>query len=168
VLLVPAPAGKVAGAVDLSAAPSLQNILAPLDGSLEAEAALPIACRFAEAFEGSLTLVNVQDPARTSGSFDHTTPTGYLRGQVAELSRREVAAKAYVVTTSGDAGSAVARFADQRQADLLALAGPPAGVWSRLFGRGLAASLLRRLPRPLLPAAANTEVERPAVTTVVE
>jgi nucleotide-binding universal stress UspA family protein len=153
---------------DLTGDPIARRILVTLDGSRVAERILDPATAIGRLEGASLTLLNVQNPDWTSGSFAHTSPAGYLTGIARTVRNAAAAVDAHVVTTDGPTAAAVTRFAARRKVDLIALATRSDGRWSRLWRGSVADSLLRSTDLPILVSGIDVERRRPDVTTVVE
>lgn len=133
-----------------------RHILVPLDGSRYAEQALPVAARLAQSSHGTMTLIQVINPAdnampaslpeesekRTGASKDyleHVLQRPYLSHHV---SRMEV--------ISGDPASAIAEIAARPPVDLVVLASHGYTGVRRWFQESVAEHLARIAPVPVL------------------
>lgn len=153
--------------VDLMADPIARRILTALDGSALAEQILEPAKKMARLEGAKLTLLNVQNPEWTSGSFEHTNPRGYLIGVADSIRPIAPNVDAYIVSKPGPIAQSLATFAAERHADVIALSSHADSGWTRLCRGSVIDSLIRQTELPILTQAVDTEQNRPEVTTVV-
>jgi nucleotide-binding universal stress UspA family protein len=145
-------------------------ILVPLDGSLQAESALPLARELASAFGNPLLLVSAQEQPLPSFPIGGAWgPVGmgddsqlvveatrqaeeqarrYLEDKRAELARAGV--RAHIEVGPGPAASFIEEIARQRQVGLVVLASHGRGWLGRLVLGSVAQKLLRELDMPVL------------------
>ncbi len=165
-------------------------ILVPLDGSLQAESALPLAQEFAREFGNSLLLVSAQEqplPMFPTGGAWGPVGVGddsqlilqatrqaerearrYLEGKRAELASAGV--RAQIEVGPGPAAAFIEDVARQRQVGLVVLASHGRGWLGRLMLGSVAQRLLRDLEMPMLlvrrqpPAGTEQPPDQPAAT----
>jgi nucleotide-binding universal stress UspA family protein len=166
-------------------------ILAPLDGSLQAESALPLARELAREFGNPLLLVSAQEQPLPTFPYGATwgPPVGvaddaqlitraaqqaeeqarrYLEGKRAELASAGV--RAQIEVGPGPATAFIEDIARERQAGLVVLASHGRGWLGRLMLGSVAQKLLRDLEMPMLlvrrqPASeAGQPPDQPAAT----
>ena len=154
--------------VDLTGDPIARHILIPLNGSASAERILSSATAIGRLEGAMLTLLNIQNDEWSRGTFEHTNPSGYLKGIARKVSKAVPVVAARVVTTDNAVRTAVASYAEQCRVDLIALAARSDGNWSDLLRGSIVDSLLRRTNLPILLLRPNLEYQREEVTTVFE
>jgi nucleotide-binding universal stress UspA family protein len=155
-------------AVDLTSDPIPRHILIPLDGSTHAERILDPAIAIGQLEEAKFTLVNVQNHEWTSGTFEHTNPTGYLLGIAQNVSKSVSAVIAQILTTDRSLTAALTAFAEGRKIDLIAIATRSDGGMTRLLRGSVTDQLIRRTDLPILLLGIDIVHKRTEVTTVAE
>jgi nucleotide-binding universal stress UspA family protein len=139
-----------------------QRILVPLDGSMRAERALPVAARIARATGGSMVLLRVVEPPveyetyPTEGeSLAERTPIKYA-GEAADylgrVARCELLKGIPVVTEEmvGAAEPAILDYAVSCQADLMVLCSHGSTGFKRWAIGSVADKVVRHAPMPVL------------------
>ena len=144
--------------------PCLRRMVVPLDGSSVAETILETAIDFARLMDARLTIVQVLPPPhffemlegssaptpRTAGIARMKEESGaYLARVTGELAARGVQATAQVLVDARPA-HAIARFAQEGHANLIALATHGRGGAARLLLGSVADKVVRTAPVPLL------------------
>lgn len=169
VLLVPA------GCVERWADERAFRVLVPLDGSNLAEAALQPATEFARVLNAELLLLQVTDPFLTAAG-----DQGTLIARAGELLNRQPEAEEYLdgvaravldegiavarQVRSGPVGLAIAAFAREQHADLIAMTPHGSGGASRLVLGRAATTVLQSAEVPVLlvrPRELRGEQPRP-------
>lgn len=138
-----------------------RSLLVPLDGSLSAEQALPVALSIARRAGATLNLVSVQvpfPPTYGKGMVRLENPLEadatekartYLDGVVQRLS----AASHFAATATlleGPVAETLHRQATTTGVDLVVMTVVGAGLWTRFWLGSVADDLVRRLPMPVL------------------
>lgn len=139
-----------------------KTILAPLDGSMRAEAILPHVEELAHRYNSQVILLRVVELAPPIGVAERAYAV--LRQQELDQQARE--AESYLASRQGQfrekgietrtrvafgpVVGAIARVAEQEQADLIAIASHGRSGLSQVFYGSVAAGLLQRIDRPLL------------------
>jgi nucleotide-binding universal stress UspA family protein len=146
-----------------------KKILVPLDGSERAEKILPHVLNVCDPHQGRVLLlyvlespfvmpasavtmgqaaidqnVDVEDVLERTRSEAHH----YLKGKEAELAQKGVQCE--VLVEHGPVVERIAQVAEDKQADLVAIASHGHGGLSRVFYGSVAAGVLHRLEKPLL------------------
>lgn len=135
------------------------TILVPLDGSLQAEAALPHACNLAGLAHGEVVLVQAVDPLlpadRQITGFEEEVARhrraneAYLRESAARLNARGVRASSR--TTDGfPVAEALVCVAEEVKADLVVMTSHGRSGLPRLLMGSVAEGLARKAPCPVL------------------
>ena len=139
-----------------------ERILVPLDGSHDAEAALPMARSLASRLHAELILLRVNEPIPNlpAGRYPDgvvTTAREYLARVAEPMILRRL--KVRTMLEYGDPSEVIARLAGELGADLVVIAAGD-GFRHRI-PRGEAARILRHCPVPLLivPAEAAAPSE---------
>jgi nucleotide-binding universal stress UspA family protein len=127
-----------------------EEIAVALDGSSEAEIVLPYAVAIGTAFKSKLTLVTATD----SGSSDSCgTMLVYLNGLAEKLRQKNGGKNSLKIATeilTGKPAEAVLRFAEEKKADMVIIAGHGAsGKNSPILGN-IASKILSASNRPVL------------------
>jgi nucleotide-binding universal stress UspA family protein len=136
-------------------------ILVPLDGSLQAEAALPLAIELARTFGNPLLLVRTgEQPYIAGGAIGYEAIVGqamewsleeaesYLKLKAAELD--SMGLKVEIATAMGSAAVFIEQMAQQRQAGLIVVASHGRGWLGRLVIGSVARKVLRDVDTPVL------------------
>jgi nucleotide-binding universal stress UspA family protein len=132
---------------------SWKRILVPLDGSREAEAALPEAVRLAKKSGARIDLVGVSPRhfplaygyAPYVPRFQERMP--YLSGIAKYIEFEDVAADAWIF--EGDPAREILRFAEESGADLICMTSRERAPWTRFFDGGVSRDILRGAPCPM-------------------
>jgi nucleotide-binding universal stress UspA family protein len=130
-----------------------KRILVPLDGSPEAEAALPEAVRFAANTGARIDLLAVIPRLLPTGygtlPFPIRVPdrTPYLDEVARDLELTEVEGDVHFL--EGDPAEGILRFARESGTDLVCMATKRRTGWRRYFAGGVAREVLRRAPCPV-------------------
>jgi nucleotide-binding universal stress UspA family protein len=160
-LIVPAAAEPATGVARYA------RVLVPLDGSPEAELALPIAARIALAHDAELVIVHVVPAPEVTqtGPLDsedlalvdrlrrrnERAASAYLDRARARLSEQNVAARVLLLSQNGDVGGRVAGAAVSEHADLIVAAAHGRNARRTLPCGSATAELIARRPSgPLL------------------
>lgn len=143
------------------AAPGLGRLLVPLDGSSGAERVIPHAVALARAFDAELQLVRVCGPRE-----DALEAERYLAEVRARLRPTGVAAESLIVAHH-DVAEALADAAEERGAEVLALASRYRGGLSRLVFGNIPESLVRLGSRPVFVVGERVPAPHGADTRVV-
>ncbi len=122
-----------------------RSIVIPLDGSLEAEAALPLAGTIARASGGSVHLLSVAPAAAQLGIEDSVD---YLEGLTRDLRNAGVAAHSHV--RCGDPAREIVTYARSERADLIVMATRAVGNRSMLALTSVTRNVLTETPAPIL------------------
>jgi nucleotide-binding universal stress UspA family protein len=146
--------------------PNLSRLLVPLDGTPEAEVALPLAEQIAKTMQGTLTLLLV---VPTTGTLSGTMATiarfspsvteelldgaeqdarAYLQAIVVQVRSRGIAAWARV--ERGDPVETLIEATKRLSADLIVMASHGRGGWGGVWSGSVGNKLLSRLPGPFL------------------
>jgi nucleotide-binding universal stress UspA family protein len=152
------------GAVPMSAAPRIREILVPLDGSTLAEAALAPAAGMAGLFEAELVLVQIVPPLTAGSLLPITFAAGYDRDAVAlqrkqaqdyleglgeDLRERGTRVRTTVVV-GHNVGEALIDLAHPERIDLIAIATHGRSGVRRLMLGSVADKLIRAAGPPVL------------------
>lgn len=154
--------------VDLTADPIARNILIPLDGSTVAARILAPATAIGGLEGATFTLLNVQNQEWTNGTFEHTSPSGYLSGIARDVREVVPVVNAHVVTTDRPISTALTSFAEGRKVDLIAIATQSDSGMTRLLRGSITDRLIRQTDLPILSLGIDVKWNRPEVTTVAE
>ena len=143
-----------------------KTILVPLDGSPRAETILPHVERLARCFDATVVLLTVAENVSTIPQSPENQPDMYLT--FAQEGRD--AAQAYVKAKQGELRAmgidvrvrvgqgpvvgAIIEIAAEENADLIAMASHGRTGLSQVFYGSVAAGVLNRVDRPLLPVRA--------------
>jgi nucleotide-binding universal stress UspA family protein len=126
---------------------SWKRILVPLDGSREAEAALPEALRLAKKTGAQIELVGVS-PRYVPQAYGYAPYVPRFQERMPYLSEiakylefEEVAADAR--TFEGDPAREILRFAQESDADLICMTARERAPWTRFFAAGVSRDILR-------------------------
>jgi len=137
-----------------------ERILVPLDGSLDAEAALPMARSLASRLSAELILLRVDEPIPNlpAGRYPESiasTAREYLSQTSEPMILRRL--KVRTMVEYGDTAEVIARCARELSADLVVLAAGD-GFRHRIL-RGTASRILRlcRVPVLVVPAEAAAD-----------
>ncbi len=136
---------------------TLDHVLVALDGSLEAERALPVVADLLAGREATLHLLTVVQPFSPWGALRHRGPATlsragaetYLAEVAGVLERTGRAVETHVLEAMDPAESILAE-AGRLRTDLLALAIAPHAGLRRLLPRRVVPTVLEQLDRPLL------------------
>ena len=136
-------------------------ILVPLDGSLQAEAALPLATDLARTFGNPLLLVRTgEQPYIAGGAIGYEAIVGqamewsleeaesYLKLKAAELASTGL--KVEIATAVGSAALFIEQMAQERQAGLIVIASHGRGWLGRFVIGSIAEKILRDVDMPIL------------------
>ncbi|HEX9107747.1 MAG TPA: universal stress protein, partial [Longimicrobiales bacterium] len=143
--------------------PCFKRIVVPLDGSRLAEGVLDTVVELARLTEARLTLLQVLPPPYFFDTTESTHPAprdagmarlreeagGYLARVTGELAGRGAQATAQVLVDARPA-HAIARYAQEAHADLVALATHGRGGATRLLLGSVADKVVRTSPVPVL------------------
>lgn len=147
------------------------KILVPLDGSNEAEMALPYAEELSSAMEAEIILVSVSGP--TSDTRDHLF-SYYLAGLLERIQKKEalqgIQRKRSIKTEVlfGKPADEILRYEDEAKADLLVMASRGrSGIGPWLLGN-IAAKVLRATEKPLLLVRRPPEDSSPRQKRLIE
>jgi nucleotide-binding universal stress UspA family protein len=124
--------------------PNLGRILVPLDGSRAAEEALSMARRLAQIHGSEILLAHARGQAHAGSE----GPEQRL-AQLGEKLREE-GFRASTAFARGSAPEALARLADEREADLVVMARHGSGSTNRMISGGVASRLIRFSTVPVL------------------
>lgn len=133
-----------------------RHILVPLDGSRHAEQALPVAARLAQAAYGTVTLIQIINPAGNAESADLSEDlekrTGASKDYLEHVLQRpylsHLVSRTEVI--SGDPANAIAEIAARQPVDLVVLASHGYTRVRRWFQESVAEHLARIAPVPVL------------------
>jgi nucleotide-binding universal stress UspA family protein len=162
---------------DLLAAPN-SAVIVPLDGSEEAECALPLAVAYAKQYDRLLLVVRALVPPPLIGIADaymleaesqereEREARAYLSALRKRLAREQgIAVQTMLV--SGDAGDEIARVAEAHEGSLIVMSTHGRGGIARVFPTGVVAKLMQDAPVPLMITPPQIEapvtVEEPVV-----
>jgi nucleotide-binding universal stress UspA family protein len=136
-------------------------ILVPLDGSLQAEAALPIAEELARVFGNPLLLVRAgEQPSLAGGAMGYEAIVGqawqwsleeamsYLQRKVAELASTGL--RVEIAAAVGSAATVIQEAAEEQQAGLIVIASHGRGWLGRLVLGSVAQRVLQEVETPVL------------------
>jgi nucleotide-binding universal stress UspA family protein len=148
--------GTLRGTRKVPSKPRIRNILVPLDGSSLSETVLQDVREPARAFEAKIYLLMVMAPSLTVGWLpgddarppDRTEAENYLRAKQLEL--RAEGLMAEVAIHTGDAATQILDHADDRDADMIALATHGKGGLRRWLLGSVAEKVLYASDRPVL------------------
>lgn len=127
----------------------MKTIAVGYDGTEAAERALERASELAKAFGSHVILTSVSPvmtgTSRGGGSVDPTDPPGehetLLDTAKAKLAERGVSAE--TVLGVGDPAEAIVQLAEERGADLIVVGTREPGLWERVLGHSVSASVQR-------------------------
>jgi nucleotide-binding universal stress UspA family protein len=132
--------------------PELHTLLVPLDGSPEAEAALPAARALGEALRGRVLLARLMEPgsrdAAQRESDDAAVEALYLDDLASAM--RAAGLQVDTVVEAGQPESRLARLAEERGADLIVMASHGRSGFQRLRLGSVTESTLRGAHVPVL------------------
>jgi len=140
------------------------RILVPLDGSLFAEWAIPVALGIAERSRGEIVLVSVDEqPGPPDGWLVVGAPVGdwlsqYLAGVVSRIKQRSSIAVSTIVR-AGSVVKAIMGTVEERSIDLVVLTTHGRGPLTRMWLGSIADNLVRHATVPILlvrPGEAST------------
>jgi len=150
-----------------------RQILVPLDGSEQAERAVPLAARLVRRTDGTVTLMRVVGAVAARGSeavpvrtgehaaapCDRASAAAYLRqlGQHPELA----GISTDVVVRDGDPAEQIVTEVERRAADLIVLSHRRHGPTAAFFAGSIADAVMRRSPVPVLVLHAGSLTEFP-------
>lgn len=156
-------------------------IMVPLDGSVEAESALPLAQQIASTFGNPLVLIRVveQQPFAPIGLTPASIPVGALERASEEaqeyLERKrleliQAGLQVEIVNILGPAAHMLERYARERKVGLVVIASHGRGLMGQLALGSVARHLLVHLPGPVLlvrrpTAPAKSEPEKKLAQT---
>ena len=132
--------------VDYSADPVPQHLAIGLDGRKSSEAVLKAAGLVARFANAKTTLIHVDDPGEFDERFAHSSPEGYLRWTAQVFAKSVPEVSTHVVRNAASPTHGLLKFAEESDADLIAVASrstPPA------FG-SITENLLRSSRVPVL------------------
>lgn len=128
-----------------------RRILVPLDGSREAEAALPQVSLLAQRFGSEVILTSVAIMIE-----GHSGPTNrYLREKVWEL--RRIGTRAIPIVLYGEPSQAIVGYAKKAGIELIVMCPHHKGYIERRFGQGTTRMIIRKTGIPLLAVKPNSK-----------
>ncbi len=142
-----------------------RHILLPLDGSKLAEAVLPCAAQMARAFQASITLLHVADPAAAPATGAPPSPHSPLTSAREALAKERV--EAVTATATGHAAEEIVRYAAQHRCDLVAMTTygrTGAGAW---FLGSVADHVLQSTTVPVLFLNPDDALPRPPIQQLI-
>ena len=141
-------------ATGLEKSGSYRRIIVPLDGSILAEQALPMAVSMARCENATVLLLFVMHPAARAESHEVVSPIGpvshreasdvqaYLDNVVLQYGSR-VQIMTRIVVTADDVPSAILRAAEADESDLIAMSSRGRGMMKRTIGGSVSDRVMR-------------------------
>lgn len=132
--------------VDLTGDPVARHVVIPFDGSALSEAIFDPAAAIGQLSDAELTLLNIQR-GKPKGDAESSEIADRMLSAAKRLERHAGEVSPHIVRSSAPVARAIVSQAEQRDADLIALATHGRGGWSRLTQGSVAEEIVRRSRR---------------------